>query len=210
MAVSTNAIGFIRAGALPDAEGKYKMEIYTDATSSVVDTQITAVDSDGTFTGGTFSGVVCKYAQKFIGCTVNNVLNDGTTTIITPGTITTIFGSAPGTNGVDASIYSTTTMPLVNGVNNHNVPVVSPVANITGHSASASITGFSGGVDGMRITLVNAVAQDVVFVNQSASSSAANRIVTATGADVTMTAAGRAELLYDGTAARWNLLYCTA
>lgn len=205
MSVSTNAIGFVRAGAVPDAEGRYQMEIYTDADSTVVDTQITAVDFDGTFTGGTFSGVVCKYAQKFIGCTVNNVLNDATTTIITPGTITTIFGAPV------AQQSGITEIPLVNGANNHNVPIAgSGNYYTTGLTGAGTITGFSGGAKGVRITITNDVAQDITLANQSASSAAANRIVTATGADVTMTAAGRCELVYDDVASRWDLLYATA
>jgi hypothetical protein len=70
--------------------------------------------------------------------------------------------------------------------------------------ASRDITGIANGVDGRRITLVNVGTNDIVLKNNDAGSTAANRLLTGTGADVTLGADDSAELIYDATTSRWR------
>lgn len=70
--------------------------------------------------------------------------------------------------------------------------------------ASRNITGIAGGADGRMIVIFNVGAQDIVLTNNDAASAAANRIITGTGASVTVTAAGQAILVYDGTSTCWR------
>lgn len=72
--------------------------------------------------------------------------------------------------------------------------------------AARNITGIANGVEGRSLLIVNTGSQNIVLVNQSASSAAANRIITATGADVTLAADDSAMLVYDSTTARWRLV----
>jgi len=75
--------------------------------------------------------------------------------------------------------------------------------------ASREISGIGGGGvrDGKRLTIINVGAQDIVLDNEEASSAAANRIITNTGADVTLGANATTELIYDETSQRWRMLY---
>ena len=96
------------------------------------------------------------------------------------------------------------TATLSNGAN-HNVTTNGRgVLRITGPTAAFSITGLAGGVEGKRIHIMNRVAQEMTLANESASSTAANRIETQTGSDIIL--AGRkssAILVYDATDSRW-------
>lgn len=53
--------------------------------------------------------------------------------------------------------------------------------------ASRSITGLQGGANGRHMYIYNVGAQNIVLEHQDAGSSAANRFVNATGADITLT-----------------------
>jgi len=73
--------------------------------------------------------------------------------------------------------------------------------------ASRNVTGltFTGTKqDGQRHIIVNVGSNDIVLVHQSASSTAANRFLNTTGADITLTADQQAECIYDNTTARWR------
>lgn len=70
--------------------------------------------------------------------------------------------------------------------------------------ASRTITGFADGADGRHLYIANVGSNDLVLANQSASSSAANRIITSTGANITIAADDSAILIYDDTTSRWR------
>jgi hypothetical protein len=72
--------------------------------------------------------------------------------------------------------------------------------------ASRNVTGIAQGLNGRLLFLVNIGAQNIVLQNENASSAAANRIITGTGADVTLAADDTAILWYDSTTARWRLV----
>lgn len=72
---------------------------------------------------------------------------------------------------------------------------------------SRNITGFVTTpvqVDGQEHILWNVGTQDIVLKHQDASSTAANRILSTTGADLTITANRAALLFYDSTTVRWR------
>lgn len=101
------------------------------------------------------------------------------------------------------------TTALVNG-NNNNVPLPTPAgtnfARITGPSGAFTITGVAAGQDGQELRLYNTTAQNMTIANSSASSTAGNRILTQTGADMTVVAGGVVTLKYDVTAGFWFVL----
>ena len=70
--------------------------------------------------------------------------------------------------------------------------------------ASRSISGLAGGAEGCVVSLINIGGQPIVLLDESASSTAANRFTL--GATLTIAAKQAAMLRYDGTAARWRLI----
>lgn len=87
--------------------------------------------------------------------------------------------------------------------NNYN-PGVGYFLNLTASSAATSITGFSvGQVDGQIMIIRNVGSNAFTISNQSGSSTAANRVLFATGADAVVAVNGNIRLRYDSTAALW-------
>lgn len=102
----------------------------------------------------------------------------------------------------------TGTVAMVNGDNPNFAIGTGTFFRITGPTGVFAISGIAGGVVngvGRLIILHNTVAFALTFTHD-ATSSAANRIFTSTGADVVTTTNGYAILLYDVTETRWLLL----
>ena len=75
-------------------------------------------------------------------------------------------------------------------------------------SGAHTITGFSGGVDGRWLYVLFSAANSVTFAHNSASSDSANRILTYSGANITITARQAVLFVYDNqTATQWRLLF---
>lgn len=97
---------------------------------------------------------------------------------------------------------------LANGLNSDLPAPTTSLMRVTGPTASYSIGGIAtvAGEDGKRLIIHNAVAQGLTIVNEDLSSTAAYRIKTLTGADVTLPRrTSICSLVYDGTASRWVL-----
>lgn len=72
--------------------------------------------------------------------------------------------------------------------------------------ASRNITGLSlSQIDGQAHRIVNVGSTNIVLVHQSGSSTAGNRFLCTTGADITLSANQEADLIYDATTARWRV-----
>ena len=123
-----------------------------------------------------------------------NVTLNGTTTAVAGITLTSA-GAFATQKGTDYSTVGTT-----NNVALGNAGLY----RLTGASAQ-TITGIAGGTDGRQLTLVNAAAQAATISNNSASSSATNRIITGTGSDIVLPAGASISLIYDTTAGFWRV-----
>lgn len=75
--------------------------------------------------------------------------------------------------------------------------------------ASRTLTGIAGGENGSQLDIANVGAQDIVLAHQSASSTAANRIISPTGSSITLGASKTAVLRYDATTQRWRIMSYT-
>jgi hypothetical protein len=71
---------------------------------------------------------------------------------------------------------------------------------------ATSITGLANGENGKEFTLTNSNTVDVSIANESASSAAANRIITGTGGNVSLKAGASLLLKYDDGASRWRVV----
>lgn len=78
---------------------------------------------------------------------------------------------------------------------------------LSGPSAAFAVTGFAGGSDGRLLYLYNATSQAMTIRNNNTGSAAANRILTLTGADVTLRAGAQsfASFIYDAAQNLWVL-----
>lgn len=121
--------------------------------------------------------------------------------------ITTIQGPT-GAQGAQGSVTAAPagTLTLSNGANNDVTIGTDQYKRISGPSSAFSITGAVAPSSNSVLYLKNTTAQDMTLANESASSTAANRIITQTGADVTLTGVSAATLVYDTVEARWQLM----
>lgn len=72
--------------------------------------------------------------------------------------------------------------------------------------ASRTVTGLSiSQASGDIHLIINIGSNDIVLAHQSASSTAANRFLCSTGADITLSANQAADIIYDGTTQRWRV-----
>lgn len=93
---------------------------------------------------------------------------------------------------------------LVNGQND-DVFLSGSVARIGGPTAAFSVTGFSGGTNGMWAFIINASTQNMTIVNNSAASAVGSRLLTSTGADITSTGAGYFLMVFDPNSNAWRV-----
>lgn len=148
--------------------------------------------------------------------------NTLTFAIIASSGVDDVFISANGYTNVSVPITSTGAtnvtindhimqhkagaLALSNGANS-NVDVASGVyQRISGPTGAFSISGFLAPAGGARELIIhNSTAQDMTLTND-ATSTAANRILTLTGADVTLTGVSAARFVYSPTDSRWILV----
>jgi hypothetical protein len=113
-----------------------------------------------------------------------------------------------GTPSLTATlVLKEATLSLSNSANNNVVVSGGDFFIISGPTAAFSITGIAGGTTGRMIIIHNQTAQRMTISNESASSTAANRIYTGTAADITTAASagstGSVTLVYSSTLSRW-------
>jgi len=71
--------------------------------------------------------------------------------------------------------------------------------------ASRTVTGMVAGASAEERIIINGGSFDIVFAHQSASSTAANRFLSTTGANITLGADAMLFALYDATTLRWRI-----
>ncbi len=106
-------------------------------------------------------------------------------------------------NGDLALRENSTALSLANGANSNIAVGAYSHIRITGPTTAFSVTGFTGGVNGKIITLINTTAQTMTL-SHDVTSTAANRIYTPGG--VPLEVAGQYKtvtLMYNSTLARW-------
>ena len=96
---------------------------------------------------------------------------------------------------------------LPNGPSDNVDPGRYSFIKINGPTLAFSISGFTGGVDGKILTVLNLTGTNMTIVNQTTSgSAAANRINTLTGGDIVTTGNGSVTLQYSGADNRWMVI----
>lgn len=145
-----------------------------------------------------------------LGATDNRLVRtDGTDTKKAQGSAVTVDDSGNMTGVVDLTMTGSLVntegaVTLANGANTDIVLPVGRFITITGPTGAFSINGFASPVNGREVILYNSVAQDMTITND-ATSTAANRILTLTGADVALTGVCVAKFTYSAVSSRWIL-----
>lgn len=118
------------------------------------------------------------------------------------------FGSA--STGATFRAVPTTPAQITADQNNYN-PGGSSYVQRWSTDASRNVTGMvftTTQVSGQQHEIWNVGSFNIVLVHESASSTAANRFTTTTGANLTIAANGCAKCTYDATASRWRVYLC--
>ncbi|MBA4173806.1 MAG: hypothetical protein C0511_14430 [Hyphomicrobium sp.] len=197
-------------------DGAGRLMVTTSAATAAVDgtTSYSGV-SGGIGVSGTHTGAVGGY---------------GVWGQSSSSTGTGVYGRASAVSGENYGVYGTATSPTGFGVysasrlgaagavqllgdlttgliaanqNDYNPPnlVNASVLRLSANAAY-NITGLQGGADGRILTLTNVGANAITLVDESASSTAANRFALA--GNITLAQDQSAVLLYDTTSSRWR------
>jgi hypothetical protein len=121
-----------------------------------------------------------------------------------PGDVPVIHASTHQTGGADA-IAPVVASPTQITANVDNYALGTGDIFRLSANAARDITGFVAGTSGQAVLLVNVGSHAITIKHQSASSSAANRVVVPWAGDFNLDANGGAVLLvYDATTERWR------
>lgn len=178
----------------PAVEGTVVDE--TDWNSTLDDLEAALTES--VYTGG-------------LGSSDNKLLRtDGTDTKKAQGSGITVDDSANMSGVVGLSMAGGLALvgdglTLANGANSDITLPVATFVSITGPTGSFSISGFASPTSGRMLILYNSTAQNMTITND-ATSTAANRILTLTGADVALTGTSIVTLIYSSVSSRWIMV----
>lgn len=112
--------------------------------------------------------------------------------------------SVEGTSSVGGAIASPARTPSQITSDQNNYSPGSGLNQRWSSDASRNITGMAAGQAGEFRYIWNVGSNNIVLQNENASSTAANRFTTTTGADLTLAANGCAYVQYDATSSRWR------
>ena len=102
--------------------------------------------------------------------------------------------------------FSTITLTSMSAsVNNLVLDSTKSVFRISS-SAIVNITGLADTSDGRYVVLMNVGTNNIAFTNQDALSTASNRVITGSGANLTLTPDRSVALIYDGITTRWRVV----
>ena len=130
----------------------------------------------------------------------------GTPASIMPPTLITNFIILALPSAAAQQVLAKGAITAANGLNSNIALPSQQSVRLSGPTAAFSLGGLAAGVDGQIFNIYNSTAFAMTIVNESVSSTAANRFKTLTGADVTLrTGTSYASFEYDGSDARWIL-----
>lgn len=186
---------------------KLDTDLYLDTFSSNI------LDSNGIFASTRGSPGTSFQAARTGDVNPRITINRDGTIVWSDGTTTDmLFGrNSPNLLYTDKNwradgyvLLSTGDLTLVNGANNNIVLPTQNYLRVAGPTGAFSISGFTLGAQGRVLDIYVTVAQTLTITND-AISTAENRILTLTGADVSLTGPCFVTLIYDANALRWIL-----
>jgi len=195
LTVRSNAALFSAITVADSGTGDMRLQISKEASAKTA----SVVFSDA-FSGRAEFGLIGSDAFKL------KVSNDGTT-FVEALAIDQSSGNATLPRGL-ALTGVISPSQITSNQNDYN-PAGIPSACVLNLSSDTlrSVSGLAGGAEGRVVALVNTGSQIISLLNESSSSTAANRF--ALGCDITIAGKQAALLRYDGTASRWYAIATT-
>jgi hypothetical protein len=192
LTVKSNAALFNAIAVADGGTGDMRVQIAKEGSAGTA----SVVFSDA-FSGRAEFGLVGSDAFKL------KVSNDGTT-FVEALVVDQDTGNASLPRGV--ALTGVIAPPQITSNQNDYNPAGVASASVLNLSSDAlrSVSGLAGGAEGRVVAVVNTGSQIVSLLNESASSTAANRF--ALGTDIAIIAKQAALLRYDGAASRWRAL----
>jgi hypothetical protein len=140
------------------------------------------------------------------GSTIFEARDDGVVAMrVSGGGQTQIYGSGLYVGDAAPTAYGSTSPAQLTGDQN-NYDIGSGTFFRLSSDASRNITGLANGVDGRVIFIVNVGSNNIVIQHNNAGSSDGNKILSGTGADITLAGNDSIQLIYDGISSRWRVL----
>lgn len=102
------------------------------------------------------------------------------------------------------TVGESTPATITGNQNNYNISALNGLLRLA-TDASRNITGFTAGASGDILYILNVGSFNIVFQNESASSTSTNRFTTSAGADMILFPAQWAKCYYDSTTTRWKI-----
>lgn len=202
--VSSSAFGY-SAAALGDAATAIGSEAYASgANSCAFGTDARSVYAYSTAIG--FASQTTTDNQIMLGSSgISTVVHN---LLIVQGSITNAAFTGIVTNRGALCFTRYDNSALANGNNAAVNPGTNVYMKVSGPSAAFTINGVVGGWDGRVLTIQNTTGQTMTIANNSGvDPTAANRILTGTSADITVTNnPGFVQLIWDSAASRWGVM----
>lgn len=144
--------------------------------------------------GATWVNSDTQINLAFQGGTIVNIANPGLT----------IGANKSFINPGSTNLVPTTPSQITSDQNDYN-PGIASIFRISS-DAARNITGIasSAGRQGQLVIFTNIGSFDITFVNESASSTASNRITSSTGADIVVAPNGSLTIYWDNVSMRWR------
>jgi hypothetical protein len=160
------------------------------------------IGSGADASAGNLSHAIAIGANVVVGASNSLILGDGSNKV---GIRTTTPAAPLDVNGAVATRHKD--IALVNGLNSDIALTDASLIRITGPVGAFSIGGFTNGVDGRILRVINTTANAMTIVNLDGASAAANQITTLTGADVVLAArTSAATFIYEDVSDTWILM----
>jgi len=196
----TSRLHTVASGAMTtDYTGNLLTNTATSSTASITKYGAEALST------GTWNGASSKNVGLHVNATGGTTNYSATFEGGNVGVNTTAPATYVDIAGDLATRYASVTAS--NGANNDIAIGTSSFVRITGPTAAFSISGIAGGVDGKLLTLANSTAQPITISNESASSSASDRIWTLSNlGDIVINGQGAADLIYSAADSRWIVI----
>jgi len=192
LTVKSNAALFNAVAVADGGTGDMRLQISKEASAKTA----SVVFSDA-FSGRAEFGLIGADDFKL------KVSNDGTT-FVEALTIDQSSGNATLTRGL--ALTGIISPPQITSNQNDYNPTGIASASVLNLSSDAlrNVTGLASGAEGRVVVLLNTGSQPILLVNESGSSTAANRF--SLGNDLGIAAKQAAILRYDGAASRWRAI----